>query len=1112
MKKMICLVLSTLLLISILTSILVSATAGVSIAASVNGSMYKIVGAGDSKTVTITYYLTTPNLICDGVFSISYDNSMLSLKNVELPVLKNGNPIMSSINDNPYNVSFVGMDNNTNSGIYNFKKSGQLVKAEFEINNNASDMIVIDLTINELNALENNVYTTYYSNGVQNNSFDIESSMKNPYIAFDNSTTPPVETTTENLTESTIQTNESTETTVATEFSENPTQSETQAPSSSTDNSSTEPVLPPGFSEPPTEPEIIEEPTSTSEVSRPTSGTYGRYNYKVLDDGTVSIRAAKKGVVDSIIPSTVDGYKVTVLEDNAFSHSDFLTSVTVPDGIRYIGINAFAYCEHLNNITILSRDAVIGEKAFGYVENVQNVPSGWYVYYDGGVTWHDSDSGSVLGTTQLGKNTNLVIHGYYNSTAQEYAFANDFSFNAIDGCSYSYISDDTLYIKNDNKIETLQNNTNIYPWKKDVKTIIIEDGVSIIPDYAFRGLTELKKVILPSSVNTIGKGAFSGCANLKQIELPEGITKIEKKTFYNSGLEKITIPDSVSEIGEYAFSECSELSEIKLGDNISSIGRSAFSICKKLEAINLPKNLTSIEDNTFYYSGLRSLTIPENVTIIKDHAFDQCDNLTNITLPDSLLKIGKFVFDSPVKEIVLPESILEISATSFYSVLWKFNNSTRRLCYKGTYEQWYNVKIQDSDYQSDFIKSLGVVCNNGEVPVIYGSTGGLYNCNFDNKSIVITSYKGSAEHPVIPSVIKFDTNEYTVKSIGKSAFNGCKTVKTITLPEGVKYINESAFNDCYNLKEIVGLENVVSIGDHAFANCHQLKNLLLSEKLYYINYSTFYNCFDLTSVALPAHIYEIKANAFCGCYKLSEISIDNNVKTIGDSAFLDCYELKTVAIPKSVANIGERAFGYKFGGEKIDDFTIKGFNSTAAAYYAKNNGFRFESFIKDIEECSIKGIGNKTYNGKTQNQFIIITDGSTQLKYDIDYTVSYKNNKNAGTAYVYISGIGNYEGSLIKHFEIRKASNPVKVTAKATVKANAKKKTTIKKVITVKNPKGKVTYTTNNKKVTVKNGTMTVAKGLKKGKTYKIKVTITVKGNGNYKSKKIVKYVKVKVK
>ena len=93
-----------------------------------------------------------------------------------------------------------------------------------------------------------------------------------------------------------------------------------------------------------------------------------------------------------------------------------------------------------------------------------------------------------------------------------------------------------------------------------------------------------------------------------------------------------------------------------------------------------------------------------------------------------------------------------------------------------------------------------------------------------------------------------------------------------------------------------------------------------------------------------------------------------------------------------------------------------------------------------------------------------------------------------------------------------KSANPVKVTAKKSVTAKAKKKTTIKNAIVVKKAQGKVTYKTNNKKIIVKNASLIVAKGFKKGKTIRVNVTVTVKGNSKYKSKTIVKTIKIKIK
>lgn len=171
-----------------------------------------------------------------------------------------------------------------------------------------------------------------------------------------------------------------------------------------------------------------------------------------------------------------------------------------------------------------------------------------------------------------------------------------------------------------------------------------------------------------------------------------------------------------------------------------------------------------------------------------------------------------------------------------------------------------------------------------------------------------------------------------------------------------------------------------------------------------------------------------------------------------------------------------------------------------------------EDVKKDITACTVGGIKNKTYNGKAQTQSVVVKDGETKLIQDTDYTVSYKNNKNAGTATVTITGIGAYEKSITKTYKIAKAKNPMTVKAKKAVKAKAKKKTTIKRVVTVKKARGSVKYKTNNKRITVKSGKLIVKKGLKKNKTYSLKITVSAKGNANYKSARKTVTIKVKVK
>ncbi len=169
-----------------------------------------------------------------------------------------------------------------------------------------------------------------------------------------------------------------------------------------------------------------------------------------------------------------------------------------------------------------------------------------------------------------------------------------------------------------------------------------------------------------------------------------------------------------------------------------------------------------------------------------------------------------------------------------------------------------------------------------------------------------------------------------------------------------------------------------------------------------------------------------------------------------------------------------------------------------------------------VAKCTVTGLKTVTYKGKAIKLSVKVKNGSTVLKEKTDYTVSYKNNTNAGKATVTITGKGSYTGTLKKTFTIAKAANTMKVSAKALkVKVNAKK-TTFKasKAFSVTKAKGAVSYkqATKNKYIAVsKKGVVTVKKGLKKNKTYKINVKVSAKGDKNYKAGSKSVTLKVKV-
>ena len=186
---------------------------------------------------------------------------------------------------------------------------------------------------------------------------------------------------------------------------------------------------------------------------------------------------------------------------------------------------------------------------------------------------------------------------------------------------------------------------------------------------------------------------------------------------------------------------------------------------------------------------------------------------------------------------------------------------------------------------------------------------------------------------VIPEML----NDKEVTEIGNSAFNACRGVTSITIPDSVTSIGDSAFSDCDGLTSVTIGNGVTNFGDGAFSSCDGLtnihynakavNNLLSSSNVFYgsgdsgtgisvvfgnsvenIPAYLFDGCEGLTSVTIGNSVTSIGEDAFSGCDGLTSLTIGNCVTSIGDSAFSGCGGLIRITIPNSVTSIGESAF------------------------------------------------------------------------------------------------------------------------------------------------------------------------------------------------------------
>ena len=212
-------------------------------------------------------------------------------------------------------------------------------------------------------------------------------------------------------------------------------------------------------------------------------------------------------------------------------------------------------------------------------------------------------------------------------------------------------------------------------------------------------------------------------------------------------------------------------------------------------------------------------------------------------------------------------------------------------------------------------------------------------------TVELTGYVTAPEGALtIPATVTNEDTEYSVTSIGSSAFSSCYYLKAVTIPASVTNIGSSAFSSCYNLKAVTIPASVTNIGSSAFSWCSRLTAVTIPEGVATIGSSAFERCSSLTEVNIPASAINIGSWVFAYCSALTAIHVaeDNTayssedgvlfnkdkttlvcypigktettytvpatVTTIETSAFMKCTALTQVTLPEGLTNISNRSF------------------------------------------------------------------------------------------------------------------------------------------------------------------------------------------------------------
>ena len=165
-----------------------------------------------------------------------------------------------------------------------------------------------------------------------------------------------------------------------------------------------------------------------------------------------------------------------------------------------------------------------------------------------------------------------------------------------------------------------------------------------------------------------------------------------------------------------------------------------------------------------------------------------------------------------------------------------------------------------------------------------------------------------------------DITAYIIKKgtqvIGKSAFDGCSSLQSITIPNSVTSIGDYAFFWCSSLQSITIPNSVISIGDATFNRCYGLRKIVLNNSKYFIHGQLLLrsdghilSCWSkATNINISNSVTSIGDGAFRLCSSLQSITIPNSVTSIGEWAFSFCSSLQSITIPNSVTNIGKEVF------------------------------------------------------------------------------------------------------------------------------------------------------------------------------------------------------------
>lgn len=495
----------------------------------------------------------------------------------------------------------------------------------------------------------------------------------------------------------------------------------------------------------------------------------------------------------------------------------------------------------------------------------------------------------------------------------------------------------------------------------NVKTIFLtSNSLTGIPESTFASCGLLEECILSTTITTVGGNAFAFCHNLKSINL-KSVQNIGIKAFFECHSLKTIELNVVINLNNYCFKNCYSLSNVTgLTGHRSTLGYKVFHNCWNLSTLRIHNQLALANENyqPFIYSGLKEITIDSGVnflftgckylqkvtfsdscplTQLKSHIFEDCSQLSVVTLCASITSLESYVFVNTNITSLNLFNVISMKPYSSYNTGIKeitinknINPSFKNYVDPTTSDldsldpKFFDDKNID-DYSSN---KFGCICNEKNLKkVILGSDVTEFTMSlFINVSISQFQLM-STNNFVIENQMLYNSDKTSLIS----KFNDTKT-ENYEIPNSIPSVKPFSFISCTNIKTIT-IPDTLTNQDYLCAGMINLQTAkFTSSQISKIPNGFFYLCHKLSSIVIPesSSISEIGDLSFAYCFSLVNL-MKNDLTKLGKGSFVCCVKLSQISSEKIT---------------EIPDFCFMGITDTTKFNLPKSQSIGYCSFYK----------------------------------------------------------------------------------------------------------------------------------------------------------------------